>query len=434
MNKKPEAIAIKGALIVLLILLLLIPTFFINSLIDERKNRQNEAITEVSAKWAESQTISGPIISIPYFEYVTEQNGKINKYRRYIHVLPEKLIINGELFPEKRYRGIFEVVVYGSQINISGSFVDIVKNIPTIPVENILYDQAFVSVGISDLRGVKEQIELTWGDEKLSFNSGIESNDILNSGISVPIKLAIEDINLNNSVSFNFKLNLNGSQYVYFSPIGKETLVKISSKWTNPSFDGAFLPDSREIDETGFKANWKILELNRNYPQKWIGSSYSLENSSFGINLKLPIDSYVKTDRSIKYAILFIALTFMIFFFLELLNNKSIHYLQYILIGFALCIFYVLLLSISEHLNYNIAYFISAFMTIGLIAWYSRSILNDKKLSTLIAGNLVILYGFIFVIIQIQDYALLVGSIGLFVILAIVMHFSKKIDWESFKQ
>ena len=205
----------------------------------------------------------------------------------------------------------------------------------------------------------------------------------------------------------------------------------MTSNWNTPSFDGAFLPDKRDINTSGFNASWKILHLNRNYPQSWLNNSFSVNNSAFGINLLLPIDNYTKTDRSIKYAILFIALTFLIFFFLELLNNKSVHPLQYILIGFALCLFYVLLLSISEHINYTLSYIIASVMTIGLITWYSLSILHDKKLSFLVGGNLVLLYSFIFTIIQLEDFSLLMGSIGLFLILALVMYFSKKINWKE---
>lgn len=207
--------------------------------------------------------------------------------------------------------------------------------------------------------------------------------------------------------------------------------MNISSPWTTPSFDGAFLPDKRNIDDKGFTAYWRVLHLNRNFPQQWTNNQHNIDGSAFGINLKIPTDSYTKTDRSIKYSILFITLTFMIFYFLELLNNKYIHAVQYLLVGFALCIFYVLLLSISEHIPYNFAYVIASTMTIGLISWYTAGVLKDKKLSFMVAGNLTLLYGFIFTLIQLEDYALLMGSFGLFTILCIVMFYSRKIDWAT---
>ncbi len=422
---------IKGVIIIGLTILLLLPTVLINVLVRERQDRQEDAFKEISSKWAEAQTISGPFISIPYNEYYKDTLG-VHKLIRYMHILPENLSIDGSISPEKRHRKIYETVVYNSELNISGNFSGLFDGDPSVQPENILYDQAFISVGITDLRGIEEKIVIKWNDDNFSFNSGVGTNDIINSGISAPVNLNRNDTS-GKPVNFSFTLNLRGSQYIYFTPIGKETNVSIHSKWQTPSFDGAFLPDSEKLGQDGFTAFWKVLHLNRNYPQRWLNDAFTVDNSSFGINLLLPIDNYTKTDRSIKYAILFIGLTFLIFYFLEILNNKYIHPLQYILIGFALSIFYILLLSISEHMKFNLAYIIAAVMTIGLIWWYSRSILKDRKLSALVGGNLIILYTFIFTIIQLEDYSLLMGSLGLFAILALVMHFSKKIDWGELK-
>jgi len=430
MNTK---IALKGLIIIGLTLLLLIPAFFINNLVNERQTRQADAFKEISSKWAETQTIAGPILTIPYFEVKKDSTEKeVFRYKRYIHILPDQLNIEGNMNPEKRYRGLFEIVVYSSKLTFSGTFSNIVTQNLHVPKENILFDQAFISVGISDLRGIKESVTLVWNRQIKNFNSGIETNDIFKTAISTPISISKNDTS-GEMYNFQFNLSLKGSQYLYFTPIGKETDVTISSNWKEPSFDGAFLPDNRIINSNGFKGDWKILQLNRNYPQSWLNSNYSIDNSAFGINLLLAVDSYTRTDRSIKYAVLIIVLTFLIFYFLELLNGKSVHPLQYILIGFALCVFYILLLSISEHTNYNLSYLIAAVMTIGLIWWYSNSILGEKKLAALVGGNLILLYSFIFTIIQLQDYALLMGSFGLFIILAMVMYYSRKIDWKSLR-
>ena len=224
-------------------------------------------------------------------------------------------------------------------------------------------------------------------------------------------------------------LDLKGSQLLYFTPVGKVTDINLHSKWNNPSFNGAFLPDSRDISGKGFTANWNVLQLNRNYPQVWSNNRHKINNSSFGLNLLLPVDNYQKSYRSIKYAVLFIGFTFLVFFFIEVLNKVFIHPIQYILVGISLVVFYTLLLSISEHLKYNIAFIISAISTLILISGYVKAILKSNKLSFLITGILTILYTFIFVIIQLQDYALLIGSIGIFLILGLVMYFSRKIDW-----
>ena len=426
-------ITVKALIVVALILLLLIPAFMIDNLVSERMQRQQDAFAEVSEKWAGTQTISGPIISIPYKEFYKDTTGTLRELRKYIHVLPDVLKIDGTVIPEKRYRGIFEMVVYGSTLKLEGSFSNLLNQNYNVKKENIVFEEAFISVGISDLRGLEDQVLLSWENKKYSFNSGIESNDVLDKAIHADFKLNEKD-SINGDYNFSIQLNLKGSSSLNFTPIGKETLINLKSKWTTPSFDGAFLPDKRTIDASGFAAYWKVLHLNRSYPQFWLNDKYSLGGSEFGINLLLPIDSYTKTDRSIKYAILFIALTFLIFFFLELLNNKSVHPLQYILIGFALCIFYILLLSFSEHIPYNWAYLIASIMTISLITWYALSILKERKLALLVGANLILLYGFIFTIIQIEDYALLMGSLGLFLILTAVMYFSKRISWAGLSE
>ena len=412
-------------------LLLLIPTFMIENLISEREWTQNDAIREVSAKWGEEQTISGPFISIPYHRYVKQFSQKdsiekIVQLKKYLHVLPTQLTISGQINPEKRHRGIYEIVVYNSKLDISGTFNQFDLKALDIQPENILFDKAEFVVGINDLRGIEKQVNLNWDKEKLSFNPGVPSNDITGSGINASLAI---DPNADKIYNFDFSLDLKGSQKLYFTPVGKVTDIDLSSEWPNPSFNGAFLPDNREVSEEGFNANWNVLHLNRNYPQIWAGSRHSIEHSAFGIDLLLPVDNYQKSYRSIRYAILFIGFTFLVFFFIEVLNKIFIHPIQYILVGVSLIVFYTLLLAISEHLKFNLAFIISAVATLSLIAGYVKAILKSTKLTMLISGVLAVLYSFIFVIIQLQDYALLIGSIGVFIILGIVMYFSRKIDW-----
>lgn len=417
--------------IIIIGLLLLIPTSMIKSLIHERENTQQRAIYEVSSKWGEEQTLTGPFITIPYNRYIKQFSKKdsiekIIKVKDYIHFLPSKLIVNGEIKPERRYRGIYEIVVYNSVLTISGTFNNLTFTDFDIPLKEIQFDKATLSLGISDLHGIEKQVSLDWNSELLSFNPGTITNNLIESGINTNIT-----INSSDSSSYQFLLNLDlkGSQKLYFVPVGEISDVTINSKWNNPSFSGAFLPDSRTIKASGFNANWNILHLNRNFPQKWIGSINNINESAFGIDLLLPVDSYQKSMRSIKYALLFIAFTFIVFFFVEVLRKVFIHPVQYILVGIALVVFYTLLLSISEHLSYNLAFIISAFLTLLLIIGYVKAILKSNQLTLLIGGILTILYAFIFVIIQLQDYALLIGSIGLFIILGLVMYFSRKIDW-----
>ena len=431
MKELKNNIYLKLGTIVFITLVLLIPTSMIRSLITEREATQNEAIKEVSSKWAEQQTISGPFVSIPYYRYVKEVSSKdsaekIVQVKDYLHILPSQLNISGNINPEKRYRGIYEIVVYNSKLEISGTFNKFDLAALDIQPKDIFFDKAEFVVGIDDLRGIEEQINLSWNNESISFNPGVSSDDVVKSGINAVVKMDPKD---SSTYQFKLSLNLKGSQLLYFTPVGKVTDINLSSDWPNPSFNGAFLPDKREISEKGFKANWNILHLNRNFPQIWTGSQHTISKSSFGIDLILPVDNYQKSYRSIRYAILFIGFTFLVFFFIEVLNKVFIHPVQYILVGVALIVFYTLLLSFSEHMKYNLAFIISALSTLLLIAGYVKAILKSSQLSLLISGILTVLYTFIFVIIQLQDYALLIGSIGIFIILGLVMYFSRKIDW-----
>jgi len=206
--------------------------------------------------------------------------------------------------------------------------------------------------------------------------------------------------------------------------------VHLSSNWKNPSFDGNFLPVTTPVvNDKGFTADWKVQHLNRNFPQSWKNESFDFKPSQFGITLLQPVDAYSKTERSVKYAILFVALTFGLYFFIEIIQQKQVHPVQYVLVGLALSIFYTLLLSVSEYLPFNLSYLIAALATAALITLYTRSIFNTWRIASLFGGLLAMLYGFIFILIQLQDGALLFGSIGLFVLLAIVMYYSRKIDW-----
>lgn len=403
----------------------------IKGLIFERESTQNTAIEEVSSKWGEEQTISGPFITIPYYRYIKEfskkdSSEKITQIKEFIHILPSELKISGSINPEKRNRGIYEIVVYNSKLNISGSFKKIDLSTLEIQKQNILLDKAEFVVGIDDLRGIEKQVNLNWNSKQISFNPGVSSKDVVGSGINAVISI---DSNDSLSYKFDLSLDLKGSQLLYFTPLGKITDVNLKSNWSNPSFNGAFLPDSRTVNNKGFTANWNVLHLNRNYPQMWLNDHYSISESSFGIDLILPVDNYQKSYRSIKYAILFIVFTFLVFFFIEVLNKVFIHPIQYILVGVALIVFYTLLLSISEHIHFNLAFILSSISTLLLISGYVLAILKSKKLTYLISGILIILYSFIFVIIQLQDYSLLIGSIGIFIILCLVMYFSRKIDW-----
>ena len=418
---------IRIIIIAVLTLVMLIPALMVQSLIEERQMRRDSAVLEVNERWGREQTIMGPVITVPYLKYYRNDNKELVSVVQYAHFLPNNFVANGKMIPEIRHRGIYEIVLYSSTLEISGYF-----NLPdfssfNIDDKDILWDDAFLSLGINDMAGIKELIEIKWNEQLFQGNPGIKTNEVLKSGISSAISFDRKQDKYN----FNINLKLNGSQLLFFTPVAENNRVTITANWTNPSFQGRFLPEEHNIDKKSFTAKWRVLHLNRNYPQQWLGNKYNMYNSTFGVELLLPVDDYQKNMRTAKYAIMFISLTFITFFMMELLNKKSIHPVQYILIGFALLIFYTLLLSFSEHISFGLSYLIAASSIIILITLYTRGVLKDKMLSMIVAAILILLYGYLYTILQLQDFALLMGSIGLFVVLSVVMFLTRKIDWYS---
>ena len=421
--------SLKGILIFFLMLVLLIPTVMIMNLISEREGRQNEAILEVSSKWGQSQTLSGPVLVVPYEQITRATDGKeIAREQKFAYFLPEELQVKGNVDPEKRHRGIFDVVLYSSRIAMEGVFNHPVME-SLIPSGSIVHwEKAVMVLGIPDLRGLKDQVKMDWNGQSKVFDPGIPVAGVAASGIHVPLEMTAT---ISEPHRFRIDLALKGSGSLFFTPVGKITNVQISSPWADPGFTGAFLPDSKTVSPSGFDAAWKVLNLNRNYPQQWTSDqTIQFKESAFGVDFLLPVDNYQKSERSVKYAILFIGLTFLTVFFIEMRQTNRVHPFQYALIGLALVIFYVLLVSISEHLAFNTAYFIASAMTIGLTSVYARSLFASGRMALLVGGTLALLYGFLFVVLQQQDNALLIGSLGLFFILAAIMYFSRKINWK----
>mgnify|MGYP000938521111 FL=1 len=423
------SIGVRLVIIGVLILALLIPSAFVRTLVRERANRRREAIQEITAKWSTKQVIGGPLITIPYTETWKDEEGVTKTVTKYLQVLPETLNIEGEIYPEIRYRGIYQAVVYNTRLDLSGEFSFGRLQTLNIPLDQVLWDDAFISVNISDMRGINEYVELKWGEQAVLFEPGIKrGNELFDSGISVRIPLDPSNVA---GMNYGLHLDLKGSEALSFLPLGKTTRVKLGSSWTNPSFDGAFLPAQHQIDSQGFSADWQVLDLNRNYPQTWVENvaKKTVYASEFGVNLFSPVDIYTQTTRAVKYMIMFIGLTFLVFFLVEVFSNNKIHPIQYLLIGISLCIFYLLLLSLSEHINFGLAYLISSLSVVILIGTYVRSALEKRVIPVITAGMLSILYGFLYILLQNQDYALLIGSVGLFIIVAVIMYTTRKVNW-----
>ncbi len=262
---------------------------------------------------------------------------------------------------------------------------------------------------------------------KYMVEPGVPDGDLFGSGITVKAG----SVELNQPLNFEIELKINGSEDLSVEALGKTTEVAMKSDWADPGFTGGFLPESRDVSANGFTANWKVTHLNRNFPQQWIDQKYNTHEAKLGVELLIPVDHYQKSMRSVKYAILFIALNFIVFIFIELKSKARIHPFQYSLVAFALLIFYALLTSIGEQTGFNLAYLISAVAVTLLISWYAFTILQNSRMTAWVALLQTGLYLFLFTILQLQDYALLAGSVGLFVILAILMNASRQIKWYS---
>ncbi|MBW1846553.1 MAG: cell envelope integrity protein CreD [Deltaproteobacteria bacterium] len=424
-----NSVSFKIFTIFILILILLIPASMIQSLIYEREARKGEVIHEISSKWGNEQKITGPILTIPYKKFYKDKNSKISYTIRYMHFLPDALNFNCKIFPEIRYRGIYEAVLYNTKVEISGNFQYPVIGNFNIPKEDVVWSGAYLSMGISDMRGIKDQVNVTFDQKELLMNPGMETTEVIAAGVSSKISLNEEK----KIHPFKMSINLNGSYRLSFVPVGKTTTASMTSTWMDPSFDGVYLPLTRDIGKDGFTAKWKILHLNRAYPQQWSGNKYKLDGSDFGVKLFIPVDIYQKSTRTAKYALMFIVFAFIAFFFSEIMNKVRLHPIQYLLVGFSITIFYVLLISISEHVNFDMAYLISGISVIMLISGYAKSVLKNIRMTAMVSGILIILYTYLYILLQLEDYALLMGGMGLFVVLSVVMYMTRKLDWYAIK-
>lgn len=424
------SVMLRLATIGILILILLIPVNMVESVIWERKHRSEDAQREVSSKWSGSQTVVGPVLTVPYSEYskikdVTNDTYTLIETIKNAHFFPDQLSIDGTITPEERYRGIYKAVVYSSKLDVSAVFGK--PNFADLKIDpkDVKWDDAYISVGIEDLRGIQNSVSVDWNGDKVLFEPGGVTTEVIKKGISAKVKLDSTERNYNADI----KIDLNGSSDMSFIPIGRTTKVKLNSTWPSPSFSGAFLPDEREVSKDGFTASWEVLHLNREFPQSFKGSISNLKPSTFSVDLLVTVDEYQKNTRSAKYAVMFISLTFVIIFFIQIMNKVRVHPIQYLIIGLSLCVFYTLLIGLSEHIPFELSYLIAAVTIVGMITAYGHSMFKSKKITGLIFSLITALYLFIFTIVQMEDFALLMGSIGLVVVLALVMYLSKKIDW-----
>ena len=435
-----ESTTFKMILVGILTLVLLIPLEFVKSLITERSERKKEVVSEVSQLWGNTISFYGPILKIPYhtFEEYNETNLKTNVVTiqkkaviDYAYFFPEKLNNTSNIKKNSSLkRGIYNPVVFTANMNFNGYFTK--PNLEKLGIleTNVLWEKASIIVKTTNLKSIKSELNIKLNSQNFEFESKSDEDSVYGT-----LETNLFDYKLlvnSNKIDFNFKMKYNGSQSVTFIPIGKTTNIAIDSDWESPSFVGAFAANdtTKTIGKKGFHADWKILDINRSFSQQFVNKIPNLQEYSFGVKLIETVDQYHQNERASKYGFLVIGLTFLVFFLIQSVSKINIHIFQYTMIGLALVMFYTLLISITEHSSFRFAYFVASVSVIIMIGLYSVSILKNKKFPIFIGLSLTALYTFIYVIIQLENYALLVGSIGLFAILGIVMYVSKKIDWK----
>ena len=415
-----QSMTVKMVLLAIMGLMLLIPLALIHELIKERERNAETARTEIGALWASAQTVTGPVLNVPGTKVVSDDGRYVSTT---MHILPDQLKVNGVLVPEIRYRGIYETVVYDSDLQISGAFTIDGSQQPNDYIWQ--WDQAYISLGVSDNKGISDRAELNIGGAVIGARPGAGQTDLFEKGITFP--LALDAYRMDEfKGDFSLNMGLRGSGSIAFSPVGRITEVDVRSEWDAPKFTGNFLPADRDVTDAGFTARWVVTHLNRSFPQVWAGKSYDPASDAFGVDLIMEADHYTKAERSVKYGLLFIALTFLVLIIIELRSTHRIHIFYYLLVGLALLMFFSLLTALSEHIGFNPAYMVSAAATITLLTLFFRSLLDRRWMVLLISGLLTALYVFIFFLLAMKDYAFLVGNIGLFVLLAALMIFSAR--------
>jgi inner membrane protein len=424
-----------------LAILLLIPLAMIDGVINERKHYRDGVIRDVAKSSTGQQTITGAILVVPYTEKVTKETSikdggkvrkiaKVERYSRKQYFLPEELTINADIETEERYRGIYKVPVYQANVTMAGSF-SLPKSFRDKEKDpNITFQQPYLVVGIEDIRGVQRNVSLEANQETVVLMPGSNTH-FISQGLHalLPMKHAYSQ-----KLDFNVSMALQGMKQLSFLPTGKFTQVSLSSLWPHPSFIGRFLPKTRTVSDEGFTANWQTSLFSSNM-QEYLAACtknnkcQSFNNNYFGVSLHQGVDVYLQAERSVKYAVLFIGLTFVAFFLFEVLKGLPIHAVQYGLVGVALALFYFLLISLSEHIAFGLAYVIAAAACVGLLGFYVSFVLRSLSKGLVFGGTLVALYAALYVLIRSEDYALLMGSILLFGVLAFIMIITRDVNW-----
>ena len=435
-----RTLAVKLGAIALLILLLMIPLLMIDGLVGERQQQRAQVLQDIARSSSYRQQLTGPILVLPYSKRLQEWKTHAQSGERYLeerqvrgrlYFLPERFELNGQVLTELRARGIYQARLYRSDNQVSGLFKLPARFGLGDDLGAYRFDAPFLAVGISDIRGISNALQLRLNGASLAFAPG-SGDERFGAGVHVPLPAL--DSQGGQSLAFAFDLKLQGTEQLSVVPVGRDSRVELQSDWPHPSFVGEYLPSQRKVSAQGFSALWQTSFFATNLEQSLQDcvrkdSCQGLFGRSFGVSFVDPVDQYLKTERAIKYALLFIALTFAVFFLFEVLKRLAVHPVQYALVGLSLALFYLLLLSLAEHLDFALAYALAALACVALNAFYVSHVLHSRLRGAAFGGLLAALYGLLYGLLSAEDYALLMGSLLVFGVLGGVMALTRKLDW-----
>lgn len=441
-----RGLAYKVGTMLLLAVLLLLALGRIDGLIAERQTLRDGVVEDIARSSSRAQVLTGPIVVVPFERTVVEwkqqeETGKRYEVRRNeagrLTFLPETFALDGRIATESRRRGIYEARLFHARNRIDGRFQLPDRLGLGEAIADYRFGEPFLAIGVGDIRGIGSGLSLTVNGQVLRMEPG-SGLPVLGNGVHA--RLPTIGNAPESRLDYSIELNLQGTSDFHVTPVGRDSVVKLVSNWPHPSFVGEYLPTTREVRDTGFEATWRTSFFATNLEEalrRCEGREPDCDqflDRKFGVSFIDPVDQYLKSERAIKYALLFIGLTFAGFFLFEVMRQLRVHPIQYGLVGAALALFYLLLLSLSEHIGFGAAYASAGAATVLLIAVYVGHILRSRASGIGYGAGLAAQYGFLFVLLGAEDYALLLGSLLLFVLLAAVMLLTRRVNWFELAQ
>lgn len=427
-----DSYSLRAAIIGFLILILLIPLAMVSGVIRDRQMMSEVARQDIMRSWGQAQLLGGPILVVPYKKITLSQYGERLEQAGQLRLLPESTRIDVTLEPKTLYRGIHEIPVYSAAIILRGAFAP--PDTGGLGIDTVEFDweRSHIALSVSDSKAIRNSPEFVSGDSRQRFESAGVVYSQLPPQIIASLDHYADPAAREAELPFSIELDMSGTESLQFIAMAESTEIQVASSWVSPSFIGAHLPEQRDVSSTGFTASWRISNLGRSLPSRWASDDSNVGHmpfNAFGVSLFMPVSLYHMTERATKYGILFIGLTFIGYFLFEVIAGLRLHPLQYLLVGFANTLFYLLLLSLAEHWGFGLSYIVSAIASSGLITGYSAAVLKTRQRAILMFVILALLYAFLFLTLQAESYAMLAGSVGLWLTLAGIMYLTRNVDW-----